>query len=103
MPYTPVELRHVRLGRALFGYKREETEQLLSATLVAAERAAAEAREAARCEADLIVSEAHQEARSVMRGAHGERERLVAETRDRKSTRLNSSHEWISYAVFCLK
>src|SRR6266536_5519540 len=27
-------------------------------------------------------------------------ERLV---RDRKSTRLNSSHEWISYAVFCLK
>src|SRR5207247_11285595 len=26
------------------------------------------------------------------------------ETRsDRKSTRLNSSHEWISYAVFCLK
>src|SRR5438105_14398972 len=25
------------------------------------------------------------------------------EERDRKSTRLNSSHEWISYAVFCLK
>src|SRR5438105_7401489 len=25
------------------------------------------------------------------------------EDRDRKSTRLNSSHEWISYAVFCLK
>src|SRR5207247_2691402 len=23
--------------------------------------------------------------------------------RDRKSTRLNSSHEWISYAVCCLK
>src|SRR6266536_3831254 len=23
--------------------------------------------------------------------------------RDRKSTRLNSSHEWIAYAVFCLK
>src|SRR5438105_8326651 len=22
---------------------------------------------------------------------------------DRKSTRLNSSHEWITYAVFCLK
>src|SRR5207247_9941195 len=32
---------------------------------------------------------------------------IVASTermeRDRKSTRLNSSHEWISYAVFCLK
>src|SRR5438105_10505459 len=26
-----------------------------------------------------------------------------APMRDRKSTRLNSSHEWISYAVFCLK
>src|SRR5438105_9624434 len=28
---------------------------------------------------------------------------LPTKTRDRKSTRLNSSHEWISYAVFCLK
>src|SRR5207247_3269072 len=27
----------------------------------------------------------------------------VSTTLDRKSTRLNSSHEWISYAVFCLK
>src|SRR2546427_6778267 len=27
----------------------------------------------------------------------------VAEVRDRKSTRLNSSHSQISYAVFCLK
>src|SRR5438105_6145938 len=32
--------------------------------------------------------------------------RLIVEAfweQDRKSTRLNSSHEWISYAVFCLK
>src|SRR5438105_11906329 len=29
--------------------------------------------------------------------------RAVADGRDRKSTRLNSSHEWSSYAVFCLK
>src|SRR5438105_4574775 len=28
---------------------------------------------------------------------------LPPHVRDRKSTRLNSSHEWISYAVFCLK
>src|SRR5207247_9701978 len=28
---------------------------------------------------------------------------LVLQREDRKSTRLNSSHEWISYAVFCLK
>src|SRR2546422_3433756 len=27
----------------------------------------------------------------------------VLESRDRKSTRLNSSHGYISYAVFCLK
>src|SRR5205809_3293496 len=29
--------------------------------------------------------------------------RLRDETADRKSTRLNSSHGYISYAVFCLK
>src|SRR2546429_1461824 len=28
---------------------------------------------------------------------------LTGELRDRKSTRLNSSHGYISYAVFCLK
>src|SRR5690348_17560939 len=32
----------------------------------------------------------------------GRRERVLAEE-DRKSTRLNSSHPSISYAVFCLK
>src|SRR5438105_6191025 len=31
------------------------------------------------------------------------REHPHARGPDRKSTRLNSSHEWISYAVFCLK
>src|SRR5438105_11894033 len=50
-------------------------------------------------------------------GAHGERmagrvpraharyrpHRPGPQGEDRKSTRLNSSHEWISYAVFCLK
>src|SRR2546421_3157752 len=28
---------------------------------------------------------------------------IFAQRRDRKSTRLNSSHDQISYAVFCLK
>src|SRR2546422_7288445 len=28
---------------------------------------------------------------------------VAADPRDRKSTRLNSSHGYISYAVFCLK
>src|SRR2546430_9154744 len=32
-----------------------------------------------------------------------EGETLAAHWRDRKSTRLNSSHSQISYAVFCLK
>jgi cell division initiation protein len=119
MPYTPVELRHVKIARALFGYKRAETERLLedvadsfedvwrdrgeladkvedlekelgeykqrehllTQTLVAAERSAADARETARREAELIIAEAHQEARSVLHGAQSERERLVMETR----------------------
>src|SRR2546427_7943236 len=33
----------------------------------------------------------------------GEDDRLLALEQDRKSTRLNSSHSQISYAVFCLK
>src|SRR6266516_6569024 len=32
-----------------------------------------------------------------------ERRRISVLVRDRKSTRLNSSHRTISYAVFCLK
>src|SRR5438105_9662833 len=31
------------------------------------------------------------------------REHVAELEQERKSTRLNSSHEWISYAVFCLK
>src|SRR5207302_8715975 len=34
---------------------------------------------------------------------NGARDELLAGPRDRKSTRLNSSHVKISYAVFCLK
>src|SRR5207247_5467777 len=33
----------------------------------------------------------------------GRRAHRCRSDEDRKSTRLNSSHEWISYAVFCLK
>ena len=119
MRYTPVELRHVKLGRSWRGYTRHETdklledvadsfedvwrergeltdklhevqktldevkqrEALLASTLVSAERAAVDAKEAARREADLIVAEAHGEARSVTRAAQAERERLFAEAR----------------------
>jgi cell division initiation protein len=119
MRYTPVELRHVRIGRTFRGYKREETdriledvadsfeevwrergeladkvediekqlaevrqrETLLANTLISAERAAAEAKELAKRDAEVIVAEAHQEARSVLRTAQTERERLFAEAR----------------------
>src|SRR5699024_12446222 len=36
-------------------------------------------------------------------GSAGDRRRPARRRRDRKSTRLNSSHVSISYAVFCLK
>src|SRR5258708_18448313 len=35
--------------------------------------------------------------------AHRHRRHHIAARADRKSTRLNSSHQIISYAVFCLK
>src|SRR2546427_4996558 len=41
--------------------------------------------------------------RSERHSAHPERGRLKPAAADRKSTRLNSSHSQISYAVFCLK
>ena len=120
MPYTPVELRHVRLGKSLVrGYKRDEVdtlleevadsfeevwreraeladkleevqkeyadlkgrEQLLATTLVSAQKAAADAKESAQKQAELIVAEAHTEARSITRSAQNERERLFAEVR----------------------
>src|SRR5438105_10117102 len=37
------------------------------------------------------------------RRARAGQARAEEDGQDRKSTRLNSSHEWISYAVFCLK
>src|SRR2546422_8555267 len=36
-------------------------------------------------------------------GAQGDAPAIAERLRDRKSTRLNSSHGYISYAVFCLK
>jgi cell division initiation protein len=136
MPYTPVELRHVKLGRSLFGYKRHETERvlddvansfedvwrdrgeladkveelekqlgehrqretLLTQTLVAAERSAADARDTARREAEVIVAEAHNEARSVMRGAQTERERLALEAR-RITTLMRSARGLLEVGV----
>src|SRR5258708_39476865 len=41
--------------------------------------------------------------RSVVQPAHFAANARPIQLRDRKSTRLNSSHQIISYAVFCLK
>src|SRR5438270_6739119 len=49
---------------------------------------------------------AHPRSRGAQTLVHADREPLAASigvTTDRKSTRLNSSHSQISYAVFCLK
>src|SRR2546429_5474313 len=46
-------------------------------------------------------SRAPEDSRDVPRGRG--REGASEDVRDRKSTRLNSSHGYISYAVFCLK
>src|SRR5690348_17761713 len=46
---------------------------------------------------------AEEERRAILLSAIGMLEALTEGTEDRKSTRLNSSHPSISYAVFCLK
>jgi cell division initiation protein len=116
---TPVEIRHVPIGRGFWGYRRgaverlldevadsfeavwreradfadriehleselqrhRELETLLRKTLVSAEAAAQEQREAARREAEQVVSEAHAEARRIVFEANAERERLAADVR----------------------
>ena len=61
--------------------RHRDLESLLRTTLVSAERSAHELKDQAKREAELVVSEAHAEARSVTRAAAAERERLLAEAR----------------------
>ena len=58
-----------------------ELESLLRTTLVSAEQASAHTRDQARREAELILSEAHAEAREIQRRAIAENERLELESR----------------------
>jgi cell division initiation protein len=119
MGLTPVEIRHVPIGRGFWGYRRgaverlldevansfedvwreradfadeiehleaelerhRELETLLRKTLVSAEASAQEQLEAARRDADVIVAEAHTEARRITLAAMAERERLQADIR----------------------
>jgi cell division initiation protein len=119
MALTPVEIRHLKLGRAVFGYSKDETDRLLTeiadsfedvwrdradmadkiekleadlvrykdteallrTTLVSAEKAAAEQKDLAHREADVILGEAHTAARQINHKALAELERLQAEAR----------------------
>jgi cell division initiation protein len=58
-----------------------ELETLLRTTLVSAERASQEMKEQAKREAELILTEAHAEARAIQRRALAENERLSTESR----------------------
>lgn len=57
-----------------------ELETLLRTTLISAERASHELKDQARKEAELVISEAHAEARSITREAAARREHLLAES-----------------------
>jgi cell division initiation protein len=61
--------------------RHRELEELLRKTLISAEAAAEEQREHARREAELLVTEAHAEARRITFAASAERERLLADVR----------------------
>lgn len=120
MALTPVEIRHMKPPRTMFGGYRtapterlledvvasfedvwreradladkveqletdlvrfRELENLLRATLVSAEQASEQVKDQARREAELILGEAHAEAREVQRRAVTESERLEVAAR----------------------
>jgi cell division initiation protein len=84
-----------QLEADLVRYK--EIEALLRTTLVSAERASAELKDQARREADLILTEAHAEARRLQRDARVENERLIDESR-RVKAQLRAALELIDDA-----
>src|SRR5438046_7906156 len=59
----------------------KELETLLRTTLMSAERASSELKEQARRETELILGEAHAEARKIQRDSIAENERLITESR----------------------
>jgi cell division initiation protein len=76
----------------------KELETLLRTTLMSAERASAELQEQARREAELILGEAHAEARKLQRDAVAENERLTVESRKIKA-QLRAALETIDDAT----
>ncbi|MGB2876026.1 MAG: DivIVA domain-containing protein [Gaiellaceae bacterium] len=61
--------------------RHQDLEALLRTTLVSAEKSAHELKAQAKKEAQLVIDEAHAEARATTMAAAAERERLYAETR----------------------
>ena len=61
--------------------RHRDLETLLRTTLVSAEKSAHELKAQAKRESQLVVEEAHAEAREVTRAAAAERERLLADAR----------------------
>jgi len=61
--------------------RHRDLESLLRTTLVSAEKSAHELKDQAKREAELVIGEAHAEAREVTRAAAAERERLLADAR----------------------
>jgi cell division septum initiation protein DivIVA len=104
MSYTPVELRHVRVGRSLFGYNRAMVEQLIEEVAHSFEATWRERGELAEkveafekqieehrqrehlltqtlLAAEQAAGEVKDRARAVTRQAQAERERLLTEAR----------------------
>src|SRR5207244_8897059 len=75
----------------------------LSRSFLLRERARDTSRDRRRSEMETRRAILHLTKSARFHPAHRFQEGRVAATADRKSTRLNSSHQIISYAVFCLK
>jgi cell division initiation protein len=75
----------------------KELETLLRSTLMSAERASADLKEQARREAELILGEAHAEARKLQRNSIAENERLIIDSR-RLKAQLRAALETIDDA-----
>src|SRR3989449_4784933 len=92
MPVTAYN--HVPIPSFMYGtaWKKEATTQLVQSAVAAGFRAIDTANQLIHYQ-EALVGDALQAL-----AKNG-----IARDRDRKSTRLNSSHGYISYAVFCLK
>src|SRR5690554_7179285 len=100
-----VEQYEARLGRTLTGAERAQAEALLADASDVVRRIAQGRLDEATSEdvpgpIRMVIFSMVTRAVRNPAGVNSER---IADYQDRKSTRLNSSHVRISYAVFCLK